>query len=187
MYFVNTLILMCVSSTTAKSFQSWKFCSLALENCTSSTFNLHETFKSTELKFTVSGHKETSKQANIYMHVCTAILLVWGLLRLTQNSLYQVVLLIAPLPTSIELAVPSSADQAGLLLPAVSPQQEGDLQRMQTWELSGQSGRRVKDNKHWNNHCCLLKQITMSVVAMATWRYDRNSTSRSTIIQVLQW
>ena len=61
------------------------------------------------------------------MHVCTAILVVWALLRLTQNSLYQVVLLIESLPTSIELAVPSSAGQAGLLLPAVSPQQEGDL------------------------------------------------------------
>ena len=36
--------------------------------------------------------------------------------------LYQVVLLIAPLPTSTEQGVPSSVGQAGPLLPAVSPQ-----------------------------------------------------------------
>ena len=38
------------------------------------------------------------------------------------TSLHQVVSLIAPLPTTTELAVPSSAGQAGPLLPAVSPQ-----------------------------------------------------------------
>ena len=92
-----------------------------------------------------------------FLRALGTVLLVWDLLRLAPTNPYQLVLLTAPLPTLTEFTVPSSAGQAGPLLPAVSPQWEGDHQRMQKWELSSQSGRRVNDNRHWNNYCCLFK------------------------------
>ena len=70
-----------------------------------------------------SKRPQANKQASKHIHACVhTVLPVWGLLSLAPTSLYQMVLFIALLPTSTELAVPSSVGQAGPQLPAVSPQ-----------------------------------------------------------------
>ena len=47
-----------------------------LKRCHTRTFNLCKIFECTHLK---TGHKQTT---NIHMHICNAVLLVWGWLRL---------------------------------------------------------------------------------------------------------
>ena len=59
--------------------------------CMSSIFVILK-FKCAHLKFTVYGHKQASKLASIYTHVCNAVTLLWGSLRLTpiRKSNYKV-------------------------------------------------------------------------------------------------
>ena len=86
----------------------------------------------------VLSHHQQSEKIDCWQSVlqimqeASSIIKKLGGFMYNHTSLYQVALLIAPLPTHTELGAPSSAGQAGLLLPAVSPQLEGDLQRMQT-------------------------------------------------------
>ena len=48
-------------------------------------FGLCEIFKHAHLKFTVYDHKQASKQTSIHTHVCNAVTLMWGSLRLVQT------------------------------------------------------------------------------------------------------
>ena len=67
---------MALTSTTVVTVRRCTDNSLSPTECTSSKS------KCPHLKFTIYGSKQANKQTSIYTHMCNAVLLMWGLLRL---------------------------------------------------------------------------------------------------------
>ena len=76
------------TSTSVISTPGNRCCTLAFRLHTPSSIFVILNFKCAHLKFLVYGRKQTDRQTYIHTHVCNAVTLVWGSLRLTPISLW---------------------------------------------------------------------------------------------------
>ena len=78
------------TSTAVNSTLGNRRCTLAFTLHTPSSIFVILKFKRAHLKFSVYGRKQTDRQTDrqtyIHTHVCNAVTLVWGSLRLAPNS-----------------------------------------------------------------------------------------------------